>query len=71
MLTGFLPSHLSFLLRHLSQACDTRFRGPCLPGFCPSSIFFSPSSLRSADSPWTCGAIARYVFDMDDYGLGH
>jgi hypothetical protein len=25
---GFFPSHLSFLLRHRSHACDTRFLGP-------------------------------------------
>ena len=69
-LTGFFPSHLSFLLRHLSQACDTRFRGPCFPGFCASSIVFSPPSLRSANSPWACGAIAGYVFALGDHELG-
>jgi hypothetical protein len=48
-LTGFFPSHLSFLLLHLSHACETRLRGPFFPVLGVSSDGFWPPSLPSAD----------------------
>jgi hypothetical protein len=59
-LTGFFPSHLSFLLRHLSHACETRFRGPFFPIFGTSSDAVMPlplSSARLESSNCVCGAM--------------